>query len=385
MPTPKKTKSGRWHMTLYVGRDSNGKTINRSITADTKEECLEKAAELKRAGADALIRPKNADLRRVCDAVDKYIDLCRVLSPTTVSGYEKIRRTGFPHLMEVPVADLTRDLVQKAINTEARREGRRGRISAKTVINEWGLISAALYHEEGLKFDVRLPRPKKALKDYPDPAEVMQAVVGTEIELPCLLALWLSFSMSEIRGLKFTDIHGDVITIRRVVVDVGTCPTVKDTAKTNARIRRHRLPPYLLDLIAKADHGQEYIVPQNHNFIYYHFRRLMDAAGLDITFHDLRHLNASVMLALNVPTKYAMERGGWSTPHVMRTVYQHTFSAKRVQIDNEIDGYFSSILSTNRANTAIKNPVILEKCGFFRGSIPLGSTKNGDNEDPESP
>jgi hypothetical protein len=32
-------------------------------------------------------------------------------------------------------------------------------------------------------------------------------------------------------------------------------------------------------------------------------------------FHDLRHLNAAVMLKLSVPDKYALERGGWSTSH----------------------------------------------------------------------
>lgn len=376
MSTPKKTPSGKWHLTLYIGKDEDGKRVYKSITGKTKAECTEKAKLLKRDPLLAPTRPKIADLTRVCDVVDNYIHLCEVLSPTTVVGYEKIRRTAFPHLMEIPVENLTRDLVQQAINTEAYREGRRGRISAKTLANEWGLISAALYHQYNLKFDVRLPRTTKRLKEYPNPEDVMQAVIGTEIELPCLLALWLSFSMSEIRGLKFTDITGDVITINRVLVDVGTVPTVKDTAKTDARIRRHRLPPYLLDLIARADHSQEFLVPMNHSVIYGRFHRLMDKAGLDITFHDLRHLNASVMLALGVPDKYAMERGGWSTPATMRRVYQHTFSRTRTQYDDTIDGYFNRIvyhLCNKRCNT---NPKPIAISTFIRGSTPLGTTNN---------
>ena len=58
------------------------------------------------------------------------------------------------------------------------------------------------------------------------------------------------------------------------------------------------------------------------------------------TFHDLRHLNASVMLALGVPDKYAMERGGWSSNNVLKSVYQHTFSTERKQVDDRIDRYF---------------------------------------------
>lgn len=53
-------------------------------------------------------------------------------------------------------------------------------------------------------------------------------------------------------------------------------------------------------------------------------RRILDERGLQLSFHDLRHLSASVMLMLGVPEKYAMERGGWKTPHVMKAVYQHT-------------------------------------------------------------
>lgn len=54
-------------------------------------------------------------------------------------------------------------------------------------------------------------------------------------------------------------------------------------------------------------------------------------------------MNASVMLALNVPDKYAMERGGWSTNNIMKSVYQHTFSAERKAVDDRIDDYFTGI------------------------------------------
>ncbi len=64
----------------------------------------------------------------------------------------------------------------------------------------------------------------------------------------------------------------------------------------------------------------------------------------DLTFHDLRHINASVMAQLNIPDKYALERGGWKTDHVMKKVYTHTFSEERQRVDNIIDDYFSNIM-----------------------------------------
>ena len=47
-----------------------------------------------------------------------------------------------------------------------------------------------------------------------------------------------------------------------------------------------------------------------------------------MTFHQLRHLNASVMLALNIPDKYAMEGGDWKTKSALNHVYQHALSAE---------------------------------------------------------
>lgn len=88
-------------------------------------------------------------------------------------------------------------------------------------------------------------------------------------------------------------------------------------------------------------------VELSDTIIYKHFVKFIAAAGLPhMTFHDLRHLNASVMLMLGVPDKYAMERGGWSSPSIMKSVYQHTFTAERQAIDKKIDSYFESALDS---------------------------------------
>lgn len=342
MAKAKKTKSGKWRVRIYNYTDENGKRIYECITRDTKAECEYAAADFRRSGRGSRLESKPMT---VGDAVDQYIELCRILSPTTVQGYEKIRRTSFFHLWDLLVSDLTQTSVQAAVNTEAMREGRRGRISAKTLANEWGLVSSALWKVCGLKFDVRLPQRVKQLKEYQEPAAVIEAVRGSSIELPCLLALWLSFSMSEIRGLQWSDIQGDTITIRRVLVDVNGVPTIKETGKTDARIRQHRLPPYLRQLLADTPHESDFIVPLTHDQIYGRFQTLCDRHGISLRFHDLRHLNASVMLQLNVPEKYAMERGGWKTPHIMKSVYEHTFSSQRIVVDDMIDTYFDNLIS----------------------------------------
>lgn len=80
--------------------------------------------------------------------------------------------------------------------------------------------------------------------------------------------------------------------------------------------------------------------------IYKKFVRLLEKNGLPhMTFHNLRHINASVMAMLKIPDKYAMERGGWRTDNVMKRVYTHTFSWQRNESCDIIDGFFKEIVS----------------------------------------
>lgn len=82
--------------------------------------------------------------------------------------------------------------------------------------------------------------------------------------------------------------------------------------------------------------------------MYNRLRRTCERLGLPhYRFHDLRHMNASVMLSLNVPDKYAMERMGHSTNNMLKTVYQHTMSEKSVQVANLVDSFFEEKLHTN--------------------------------------
>jgi len=74
-------------------------------------------------------------------------------------------------------------------------------------------------------------------------------------------------------------------------------------------------------------------------------KKLTKAYGYDLIFHQLRHLNASVMLMLGIPDKCAMERGGWSSNGVLKSVYQHTFSEECKLVDERIDGYFDALLN----------------------------------------
>ena len=152
--------------------------------------------------------------------------------------------------------------------------------------------------------------------------------------------MWLSFTESEIRGLtKSKSIDGNYITIREVLVIVDGVEIRKEAAKEETRNRRHRIPGRIKQLIDEVD--GDVICPMSRSTLIKKFKRYTRQAGLiDMTFHDLRHINATLMATLRIPDKYAQERGGWKTDHVMKSVYMETFSEERKRVDDIVDEYF---------------------------------------------
>lgn len=363
MPKITKLKSGSWHAAAYDYTDSNGRRVMRSFTSPQKAQveadlaaflAEKKARKLSGQQPDGM--PKDRRSWTVGQIMDAYIEKSVFLSPTTLAGYRKVRRNNFKGLMGQRCSMLTLDVVQQAINDEARMvsPSTGARLSAKSVRNAWGAIAAALNAELGLSFNVKLPQVKRAVSLLPEPEAIIAAVHGTSVELPCLLAMWLSYSLSEIRGLRCSDIDLErmTITIDQVIVDVDGAPVVKELAKTPTRRRSTELPPRLADLIRATDSWQHYqdtgedclLMSGNQYAITKNYRKIMRAAGIELTFHGLRHVYASAMLnKLGLPSKLVQIEGGWSTPSVMERVYSQSFSSSQRELHAVRDKYFEGL------------------------------------------
>lgn len=344
MAKAKKLPSGTWRCQVYNYTDDNGKRHYESFTADSKKDAEFMAAQF----AMEKEQRRHMSSSSLRNAIDVYIETSdAILSPTTIQGYRKIQKNAFSDIMEQPLKKLTRQSLQDAVNLEAKRPNAKRKdkapISAKTVHNEYGLITAVLNkYIPSLDCTVRLPQVETHIKDLPLPDEIYAAVKGSEVELAVMLAMWLSFSMSEVRGLtKSKSIRGNYLVVEEVVVDVDNQPVTKRKGKTKTRTRMHRMPAYIQELISQTDPQEDHLVPMTRSQVYFRFTRLIEKAGLKpMTYHDLRHVNASVMALLQVPDKYAQERGGWKTDAVMKKVYTHTFGQERQRVDNMIDEYF---------------------------------------------
>ena len=330
IPKAVKLPSGNWNINMMVDRQRI------SITAATKREVERQAAAIK---GGAKLAPKSS--MTVGEAIDNYIESKdAVLSPSTVAGYRRIRANALQDLMPHPVDSLTAQDVQRSINLMARDK------SPKTVRNAHGLLSAAMaVYRPDLVLRTTMPQKQRydiAIPSDDDVAAIMRAAQGEPAELPILLAIWLGLRMSEILGLKWSDVDGSALHIRRALVDEG-----EKTTKTYASQRDLLIPDYIAALLARAPHDGEHIVNYTRRGLYVRFQTICRRAGVQhYRFHDLRHINASVMLALGVPNKYSQERLGHATDNMLQTVYQHTMTARQLAVAAKLDDYFTSKLQT---------------------------------------
>ena len=334
LPEPKQLPSGKWHVQVMVQGRRMGKTFR------TKEEASYWAAGVKTKCREAEKSPRDMT---VGELLDRYImSKDSVLSPSTIAGYKRIRRNWTKSFTQIRLADLTQERVQRQINLMAKTK------SPKSIRNAHGLLTAALaefWPEKVLR--TTLPQKRRYEAAIPSQKDIVclaAAAEGRPIELPFLLAVWMGLRVSEIRGLTWDCIEGDMLHIKQAVVDGEHGPEIKGT-KTYSGDRWIRLPPRIRALIERQPHQDAFIVHMSGQAIYKAFSRLCEKSGVQhYRFHDLRHMQASVMLALGIPDKYAMERMGHASTNMLKTVYQHTMQETREQVADMVDDYFSKLL-----------------------------------------
>jgi integrase len=345
----KKLPSGNYRVQVVVGHDANGKRIVKSFTAEEEWIALKMAKEY-------VEEIKNiADINStVADAMRRYIKTrSNVIEETTVRNYDQILKYRFKSIMDMKICDLQPIQIQQAINSDMETVG------AKTVRNAYGLLKSVLNmygYNKNLSI-IRLPKWQPKEKELPSFETLFAVVKGTSVELGVLLAAWISLRIGEVVALKFSDIDKEThaIKVRRTIIQTEEGMKVRNSCKTKDSKRNLELPDYIFDMIMAIPHQSEneFLIQLTRKALYSRFKRLVEKNGIDMTFHDLRHLNASIMLILGVPDKYAMERGGWSTDYVLKTVYQQTFSSERKKIDKMVDGYFNGIINSSESTETV--------------------------------
>lgn len=348
-----KVKKNLFKTVVYLGKDPNGKRIQKVFYGSSADEADYNALKFK------IEKNKKDDPNRITldEAITYYIDSkSAVLSPKTILEYRKMQKNRFTSLSAVRISEIDTRMLQNAVNAEAQIEKSNGeKISPKSIKNAYGLIVSAItaYYPER-RFKVSMPKAKPIRYATPDSvqlAKILEITKGTDIEIPVLLAAWLSLRVSEICGLKWTDIHDTYIDINEVRIYVDGEQISKEP-KTAQSARRIPLPSYIKDVLMRQEKTSEYVVNIKNTEIGKKYTKLLKNNGLPHSrFHDLRHANATIMHMLGVPDKYAQERGGWSTDHVMKKVYVQTLHEEQLRVANKIDKHFTALLENSYTNS----------------------------------
>lgn len=296
MATAKKLPSGNYRVRVHIG---NGKY--KSFTAEKKADA-EYAANLY---LQTYKDKKSPTKISVGEAIDQYIESkSNILSPSTIRGYKAMRRVYLQSIMDKPVNRLNNSDIQLAVNEEAKLH------SAKTIRNIVGLLSTALKGK--MEISVDFPQKEKKRITIPTEDEINQIfkyVEGKEIELPVILAACLGLRRGEIAPLEYSDVDykNKTLTISKSMVMNSDSEWITKAPKTYTSNRTLKVYDFILQKIkARQDEGLPFI-SLNPNQITEAFSGVLsDLEIRHFRFHDLRHYNASVMLSLNIPDKYAM-------------------------------------------------------------------------------
>lgn len=302
MATAKKLPSGSWRVQVYAGKNAEGRPQYRSFTRPTKKEAEYEAMTWQLHYKEV---SRDATSMTVAEAMDKYIaSKDGILSPSTLRGYDTIRRTAVQELMPVKLNRLTPQMIQEAINRASKPytdgRGRTRQRTPKTIRNIHGLLSAVLaeYYPD-LQLHTTLPQKERKEQQILEPEQIavlLRAVAGTEMEIPILLAVWLCMRTSEILGLTWdcVDFERGTVTVKKALVRGKDNEWVEKTTKTTSSTRTISAPDYILDKLKAAKDGAvtEHVVDIRGNGLYKRLKVILRKSDLpDIRFHDLRHPN----------------------------------------------------------------------------------------------
>lgn len=335
--TAKKLPSGHYRCRASY-TDEKGQYRTKSFTAEKKKDA-ETAAAIFLMEREHNAKPENKTLGQLADS---FIESrSNLLSPSTIVGYQKIRRTAFQSIVDYRIGLLTKEAYQKAVNEYAKGRSYKTVLSAHAFYNKV-LKDNKIYIGE----DVTLPQKEKKEVEIPSKEEVqtlLRHTVGTRLHLYCLFAICLGLRKSEIIAIKWKDIdlENRTVSINKARVKDESKTYVEKLPKTTEGTRILHLPQILIDELGEEGEKENYVIEDSPDALESLYKRLCKKIGFDYNFHALRHYYASIMLLSGVPNKYAKERMGHATEDMLKNVYQHVERNKQKEYDTVLESFFA--------------------------------------------
>ena len=357
-------KNGRYYAVLNY-RNAGGQRKTKWISLGLPEKGSKRKAEAELARLRAEFEPPKevGDLSSdmlFADYLLEWLEIAKGrLAVATYSSYAAmIKKPIGPYFRQrnLTLRELEARHLQMFYSEMLRK------VKPNTVIHYHAIIHSALKY--AVKTDMlvqnvadKVDRPKKnsfqpVFLSVEEMQKMFEALRGTKLELPVLVAAFYGFRRGEVLGLKWDAIdfeRGTISVIRTVTtitLDGKQTEIEQQSAKTKSSLRTLPLIGSFREYFLQVKEAQELNKQicgncYNHeydgfvfvdelgermraNYLTSAFPKFLESHGLRrMRFHDLRHSCASLLLANGVPLKHIQEWLGHSDFTTTANIYAH--------------------------------------------------------------
>ncbi len=357
-------KNGRYYAVLNY-RNAGGQRKTKWISLGLSERGNKRKAEAELARLRAEFEPPkevgdlSSDMLFADDRVEGLEIAQGRLAVATYSSYAAmIKKPVGPYFRQrnLTLRELEARHLQMFYSEMLRK------VKPNTVIHYHAIIHSALKY--AVKTDMlvqnvadKVDRPKKngfqpVFLSAEEMQKMFEALRGTKLELPVLVAAFYGFRRGEVLGLKWDAIdfeRGTISVIRTVTtitVEGKQMEIEQQSAKTKSSLRTLPLIGSFREYFLQVKEAQELNKQicgncYNHeydgfvfvdelgermraNYLTSAFPKFLEDHGLRrMRFHDLRHSCASLLLANGVPLKHIQEWLGHSDFTTTANIYAH--------------------------------------------------------------
>ena len=357
-------KNGRYYAVLNY-RNAGGQRKTKWISLGLSEKGNKRKAEAELARLRAEFEPPKevGDLSSdmlFADYLLEWLEIAKGrLAVATYSSYAAmIKKPVGPYFRQrnLTLRELEARHLQMFYSEMLRK------VKPNTVIHYHAIIHSALKY--AVKTDMlvqnvadKVDRPKKngfqpVFLSAEEMQKMFEALRGTKLELPVLVAAFYGFRRGEVLGLKWDAIdfeRGTISVIRTVTtitLDGKQTEIEQQSAKTKSSLRTLPLIGSFREYFLQVKEAQELNKQicgncYNHeydgfvfvdelgermraNYLTSAFPKFLEDHGLRrMRFHDLRHSCASLLLANGVPLKHIQEWLGHSDFTTTANIYAH--------------------------------------------------------------
>lgn len=357
-------KNGKYYAVLNY-RNAGGQRKTKWISLGLPEKGNKRKAEAELARLRAEFEPPKEVGDLSCDMLfaDYLLEWLEIakgrLAVATYSSYAAmIKKPVGPYFRQrnLTLRELEARHLQMFYSEMLRK------VKPNTVIHYHAIIHSALKY--AVKTDMlvqnvadKVDRPKKnsfqpVFLSAEEMQKMFEALRGTKLELPVLVAAFYGFRRGEVLGLKWDAIdfeRGTISVIRTVTtitLDGKQTEIEQQSAKTKSSLRTLPLIGSFREYFLQVKEAQELNKQvcgncYNHeydgfvfvdelgermraNYLTSAFPKFLEDHGLRrMRFHDLRHSCASLLLANGVPLKHIQEWLGHSDFTTTANIYAH--------------------------------------------------------------